>query len=517
MAADVSLSEALADAVPKDVQLRVYHISTRPAPVPALYSAARHQGEQKTYCESHLLSIALPQVDRPHELLIFAIEIMIFTTESLTTIFVSKADSTGCLDILHLEKNAGSVIRNVTAAFLRFLINGRSAGPRLVLSLFARSQNQYLFPGSVEYPGKHVLDDRQLIKWWCKTLDPLLRYSGLGANYASSDTTAYVLVPGCDKSETKAFFPANARRDPPQGSAWIASYPMELLVPDASAPLRCLIPRLPDDPKSRFLVDLDDSKDESGQWRSIKTIEQFWEMMSYRQECSAGRLVGFIWVVFGKQKTLEKQDEINDQTEAQEQRVDPTAAMIPTPGQLQFNGNSTSVNPGITSAELEAITLPGSPPPSSPIKPLYEHCTPEAADHDAEAAEQYYDEKKTLPISWPEETRGGLIVSLEQYDTLIDHLLQLDFSSREDAEEGTSSLIAKAVELAGSFGGISITGRKASLESTGSASMPQENGVNILTGMRKKRKVDMAEEFSSGLQPKVNTLSAGLIRKKAKT
>jgi regulator of Ty1 transposition protein 109 len=292
---------------------------------------------------------------------------------------------------------------------------------------------------------------------------------------------------------------------------------MELLVPDASAPLRCLIPRLPDDPKSRFLVDLDDSKDESGQWRSIKTIEQFWEMMSYRQECSAGRLVGFIWVVFGKQKTLEKQDEINDQTEAQEQRVDPTAAMIPTPGQLQFNGNSTSVNPGITSAELEAITLPGSPPPSSPIKPLYEHCTPEAADHDAEAAEQYYDEKKTLPISWPEETRGGLIVSLEQYDTLIDHLLQLDFSSREDAEEGTSSLIAKAVELAGSFGGISITGRKASLESTGSASMPQENGVNILTGMRKKRKVDMAEEFSSGLQPKVNTLSAGLIRKKAKT
>lgn len=515
MAADVSLLDALADDMPKDVQLRVYHISTRPASVPALYSAAPGQIEQKTYCESQLLSIALPQVDRPHELLAFAIEITIFTTDSLTTIFVSKADSTGFLDILHLDRNSGSVIRNITVQFLRFLINRRLAGPRVVLSLFARSQNQYLFPGSIEYAGKHVLDDRQLIKWWCKTLDPVIRYSGLGAEHNTSDAAGYVLVPGCDKSETKAFFPASAKQNPPHGSAWTASYPMELLVPDVSGPPRCLIPRLPDDPKSRFLTDLDDSKDESGQWRSVKTMEQFWELMSYRQECSAGRLVGFIWAVFGKQR-FETQHEINAQTKTRGQPVDVSPAVLPTPGQSQVNGNSTSAIPEIIAADLDHITLPGSPPPSLPARPPLGLHTTETDAPDSEAAEQHDDEKTNLRISWPKETRGELVVNPEQYDTLVDHLLTLDFSTRADAEEGTTSFIAKAAELAGKFWGRSITGRRANLESIGPLTMPQENGVNILMGVRKKRKADVAGAISSTLQPEVNTLSSGLIRKKAK-
>jgi regulator of Ty1 transposition protein 109 len=513
MAADVSLLETLADAVPKDVQLRVYHISTRPASVPALYSAARDQSEQKTYCESHLLSIALPQVDRPHELLVFAIEITVFTTESLTTIFVSKADSTGFLDTLRLDRTVGSILRNVTVAFLQFLINARLAGPRVVLSLFARSQNQYLFPGSVEYAGKHVLDDRQLVKWWCKTLDAVIRYSGLGANYSGSDTVAYMLVPGCDKGETKAFFPASANQVHSQGATWTASYPMELLVPDASAPLRCLIPRLPDDPKSRFLTDLDDSKDEEGQWRSVKTMEQFWETMSFRQECSAGRLVGFIWVVFGKQEIVEHKT--TNQREFQEQHVDANIAGTVTPGQSQSNGNGTYSDAATTAVDLKTITLPGSPPLSIPAIPETRPLV--AVDPVANTAEQYYDEKQALPVLWPEETRGELVVSLEQYDTLVDHLLRLDFSTRKDAEEGTSSFIAKAAELAGTFWGRSIGGRKQNLESIGSASMPQENGVNILTGVRKKRKVGLVEENSAPLQPKVNTLSAGLVKKKVKT
>ena len=69
-------------------------------------------------------------------------------------------------------------------------------------------------------------------------------------------------------------------------------------------PVRCLIPRLPDDPKTRFVIDLDnevidsDSQEVvSNQWKSVKALDQFWDMMAFRQECSAGRLVGFLWLV----------------------------------------------------------------------------------------------------------------------------------------------------------------------------------------------------------------------------
>jgi regulator of Ty1 transposition protein 109 len=518
MAADVSLLHALADTLPKGLELRVYHISTRPTSVSPLFSGVADGSEQTTYCESHLLSLALSRPDRSHEILIFAIEVLIFTTESLTTVFVSKADSTGFLDILNLDRSAGSVVKSLTTVFLRFLIRPRLEGPRVVLSLFARSQNQYLFPGSVEYSGKHVLDDRQLIKWWCRTLDPIITYPNIGdIEPKLLGTKAYVLVPGCDKSETKAFFPPDARLGTPTTSRWQASYPMKLLVPDVSAPLRCLIPRLPDDPKSRFLTDLDDSKDEKGQWRSVRTMDQFWEMMSYRQECSAGRLVGFIWVVFRDQDAkATPMANTGHANEEQGTRNGTEAAVLPTPGTSQIAGNRVASIHEISVDDLQEIALPGSPPPSSPVLPPHEPGTLEAGDPDVEAAAQYYDESRTLPVSWPKETRGEVIVDSEQYDTLIDHLLQLDFSTREDGEKGTSSFIAKAVELAGNVWGKSVTGRKVKLESTRAAAMTQGNGVNILTGIRKKRKVDEVEEKAAVLEQPVNVLSAGLVRKKAK-
>ncbi|KAK5240099.1 hypothetical protein LTR16_011110, partial [Cryomyces antarcticus] len=53
---------------------------------------------------------------------------------------------------------------------------------------------------------------------------------------------------------------------------------------------------LPDASSSQ--INVSPKKRSAGQWKSVKTLEQFWEMMAYRQECSSGRLVGFIWVVF---------------------------------------------------------------------------------------------------------------------------------------------------------------------------------------------------------------------------
>jgi regulator of Ty1 transposition protein 109 len=237
-------------------------------------------------------------------------------------------------------------------------------------------------------------------------------------------------------------------------------------------------------------------------------MEQFWETMAYRQECSAGRLVGFIWVVF--------QDHQGQAKETHEQQIDANSTVLSATIQSQVGGSVNRV-PVLATANPAGLTLPGSPPLSAPVLPPHETDTLEAGNPVAEAAEQYYDDNQTLPINWPSKTRGELLVSAEQYDTLIDHLLQLDFSTRADGEKGTSSFITKGAELAGTTWGQTIIGRTNSPEGTRTTSLPQEVDVNILTGIRKKRKVDVVEEKSAPPQPMVNTLTAGLLRKKAKT
>ena len=114
-----------------------------------------------------------------------------------------------------------------------------------------------------------------------------------------SARSAHLIVPGLDRSETKVFFPPFARSESARDSRWQTNYPVAQLASDLRDPIRCLIPRLPDDPKGRFLTDLDrERKHGDDLWHSVKSLDQFWEQLSYRQECAAGKLVGFIWVLF---------------------------------------------------------------------------------------------------------------------------------------------------------------------------------------------------------------------------
>lgn len=86
----------------------------------------------------------------------------------------------------------------------------------------------------------------------------------------------------------------------------------------------------------------------------------------------------------------------------------------------------------------------------------------------------------------------------KQYQQLMDHLLQLDFSDYNVSHESTKSWISKATELNGRMDepwGVEIKG-------TGQA------GKEVFS---KKRKADSVEASSA-----VTQLSAGLIRKKPK-
>ncbi|KAI5300523.1 hypothetical protein KEM55_006840 [Ascosphaera atra] len=330
-----ALATAFAQALPEGLKLVFRHIHSPPVQCPPLFSPLPGEEGDTTTCAKHLLLVSVPlggtnddATTVNEEAFAFAVEIFVYTTASLTTIFVSKADSSGCMFKAQRSSGAKSIVRTLSTVFLSHIVSlYQESKKRLVVSLFARAQSQYIFPGSASHQNKHVLDDRTLVKWWCRVFDPILRtfepethegdrtlvQHSISDNDKSAEevarpsATAYLIVPGCDRFETRTFYPTTARLDPKEKSRWLNSYPLSQVCGNPKAPPRCLVPRFPDDPKARCLEDLDNevpglAKQSSGdanagQWHSVKTLDQFWELMAYRQECSSGRLVGFLWMI----------------------------------------------------------------------------------------------------------------------------------------------------------------------------------------------------------------------------
>lgn len=521
---DADLGELLAQVLPAGVKLTVRHISSKPTPCAALFAAPPGEQPEATSSTNHFLSVSIHKDDPANgpEIIVFGIEVPIYTTAHLTTIFVSKADSTGYLHLLQQQQRKPqqtlkvSLLRLISSTFLSFLVRTHQRpGVRLVLSLFARAQNQYLFPGSIHNPHKHVLDDRGLIRWWCRVADPLLREyepesaardKGLldrAMESSKGSATAFLIVPGCDRFETRGFYPPAAtaaarngdgsnERDRPR---WVNSYPVRQLCDNPDAPPRCLIPRLPDDPKTRFLADLDDelpaaeeqqqgetkaAVEASGQWRSVRSLEQFWEMMAFRQECSAGRLVGFLWVV-----------------------INP----VGLENSVQM-GNSRGMN-SVAGPEEQS---------KSTTSPSHE------------------DPTSASPLYWSETGRGDAILSEIDYKTALDFLLTQDF---DNEEASITSTMEWAKKLASLTDQLSVGKRVEGRAITSNGSVPQTSSTDQSLGsalVRKRKKEngqDQDQEQSQGgsenkadtgdstqaekPKPEVNVLGTNLIRKKKKT
>ena len=388
-----TLANRLTIELPHELRLIVHHLLTPPTPCPAIFAPPPNQEPDRTSCESHFLSVSIDHDGS--RIQVFALEVFIYTTNNLTTVFVSKADSTGYLHLLKLPRDQPSPLRTVIWIFLSHLIwSKQRVGIKLVLSLFARAQDQYLFPGSIENDQKHVLDDRGLIRWWCKILDRLLRESSMESSaaptirdgedgYQANQPKGYLKVPGCDLHETKSFLPDGVRRGQQEYQRWAVEDPFRILGKSQNVPERCLIPRFPDDPKARFVIDLDDELPEnqiqaqesaskiqssSGKWRSVQSIEEFWEMMAFRQECAAGRLVGFIWGVFNPvaldQLYIEPTKTLHSPTKS---GVSAVTSSTPLNSQSQETLPVSISLPSSSNQTEPSLSLP--PPPSSPIQP----------------------------------------------------------------------------------------------------------------------------------------------------
>lgn len=542
------LVEELSKVLPKDVNFEAYHLSTPPTVTDALFhppaQALTLETEEprpakplRTYCEKHFLALSVDagkyKPSSQGQVLVLGLEIYIYTTSYSTTIFVAKADSTGYLNLLNLPKRTPSPIREVTVAFIAFLVTTRRrSSKKLVVSLFARSQSQYLFPGSVKNSGKHILDDRGLVKWWCRVLNSLVGGNDVDiVNKAREDWFSiygYLVVPGLDDYEARSFLP----RSNTNVATWILGDPLHMISPyvaqpgayGESIPPRCLIPTFPDDPKARFVEELEEGTSTkvklSKGWRSPRSLHEFWEMMAFRQECSSGRLTGFIWVVFDAKLPPRR----------------PNAAVLPTPS-ASFSGPdaSTLITPAdsqetptapASSKENTSKSTAAAPEANRRKKPakkvLKGRIVPRKPQIKTHNRTKFPDRIETHYYYWPEEGRGQVVLDESGYNRAIELLLHLEFSKLDVATTSTARWINEV--NVGAKWGLQIVGLRDALVQPSQSSVSTGSGVNNLSGMtRRKRPAegDAAPNDGNGSNAAappaaVNTLGAGLVRKKAK-
>jgi len=509
------VASALSSLLPSDLSISLYHIATSPAKTTPLFTPAPSKRPAATTLESHFIAISHENV------LAFAIELLIYTlvASGERIIFVSKADSSGYLPssaVSYTPANAPelrvSLLRNVAMTAVRVILDGaRAVNPtsKITVSLFARSQTQYLFPNSASNVTKHILEDRGLIAWWCRVLDPIFQ------QYTDQGAKAYLLVPGFDRLQTRKLFPARKDTNEVQ---WVCGHPL-VTDPDRDLTVREIIPHFPDDPKARFLDEL--NGDESGkkvtqrgkQWNSIRSVEDFWEMMSMRQECSLGRCVGFIWVVIDGEPKPE-----STQTPSSQHMTEPKSPSSPRPESQESAQVSTqksmqqfrkhdiqlSIDTQLSSVSSKADPISESPKKRSRPEPASIIMSPrkkklKALDSD------------NLMLK-PPLVSSAIVLDEKRYQRTIDSLLyHTDFGTYDLAKEGTRKWVQRSYATVkasdviirdGWDWGELVTGmveraaEKAKEKGEGMA------GVNVLMGRRKK--------------PEPNVLTAGLVRKKGK-
>ncbi|KAF1988490.1 DUF1714-domain-containing protein [Aulographum hederae CBS 113979] len=551
------LQELLASVLPEHLPFDFNHISTPPTRCVPLFYQPQGAASQRTYSESHFLLASITTQDNKKEkLAVLAIEVIIYTTSKLTTAFVSKADSTGFLSLLNIPRTHASPLRSVATTFLSYLITQRvRPGIPLTISLFARAQAQYIFPNSVANTSKHVSTDRELVRWWCRVLDPILqsytpekpKSEGLFheekdaqlENEAATTAQAYLLVPGEETITTYVPVASRAR--------WKHGHPLRSITPYPAAPPRCQVPHFPDDPKARFLDELDEelmnagksnqsaydspSKRGKGAWRSVKTLEHFWEAIAFRQECSSGNLVGFIWVVLTSPGANNGKSEGNTE-DSQSTMADSQDSAFgishKREGQLMLE---TDISPPLSPPHKTILTTP--PEHSSNVKsskhPKKQPRTPRkligpisvrqpkiksatSTSPGSSLAEQ------TRHYLWPTSSRGEIVLDDKNYHRATDIILHLDFGGRDLAAMSTTKWTTE-VGLLGGVGdhgknwGWTVVGTKAAVVPVVST-VPAPSGTVTVLGVKRKGKAPIMPESSQ--EGVTNILGAGLVRKKPK-
>lgn len=273
--------------------------------------------------------------DAPH-IFVSAIEAAIYNipTTSCAVLYISKVDTTG-------QGIAPAPTANLVRAMLTFYSDPETrpfAADHLWIHLFARAQRQYLFPNSADYEGKHPLSDVKLCAWWKRVLSDVAGELEHRTQSNAKIKLFYVL-PGFSENEANHSLNFASTSNTAVYSTsphWTYGHPYtqsEIPLPcrtngtEGSQNLGHFIPSFEDDPKSRFMDEIaytteaagvksparkrprKDSTREAAEREEKEprrkgdvraqgeldevTPDEFWERMSFRQECIAGVLTGF--------------------------------------------------------------------------------------------------------------------------------------------------------------------------------------------------------------------------------
>jgi len=249
-------------------------------------------------------------------------------------------------------------------------------------------------------------------------------------------------------------------------------------------------------------------------WKSIRTLDQFWDTMAFRQECSSGRMVGFVWLVFTPtQPTVQSlEDSVTNLTPATSFNADDLLG-------------ADQVFSSQESAGQASEATKSSPRKSSKRKKLSGPIIPRQPKIKSSSSNLSSRSDKSSSKEWPEKGRGQIVLDHSSYTRVHDLLLRLDFSDVKAATASTRKWLGEvpAITTPAADWGKEVTGAVSTADQTavaGQAATPTSGQVNDLSGMlvRKKRKKadDEAQSPAVVNAPAVNVLGAAMIRKKPK-
>lgn len=415
----MSLRDALLNSLktlPGTRELHLHVLVSSPRKHQTLYPFARPR--PRSYLQDVLVLLSEQVTPDSPRILVTAIEACVYNipSTSCAVLYVSKVDSTG-------QSISPSPTSTLVRSLLLFYADPSTrplASEHLWIHLFARAQSQYLFPNSAEYPGKRPLSDIKLCVWWKRVLTEVA--DELDARAQSKATTRlYYILPGYGQVEADYSLKfAGANSSPTSAShPWIYGHPysqteIPLPCPPDARNLGHFIPSFEDDPKSRFMDEIAyttdgegiksparkrrrtasnserDPKGEQGEEAgqdNTKGVDdtnepphgelarvspdEFWERMSFRQECVAGAVTGF----FSLGITSFALDGSSTRTRS---AVSPLA---PQPGQVSSQINKRVMTSLLTGVEFSTVerAIRGTETLESAIKGLCEGITPYSA------------------------------------------------------------------------------------------------------------------------------------------
>ncbi|KAJ3413521.1 hypothetical protein HDV05_007904 [Chytridiales sp. JEL 0842] len=211
-----------------------------------------------------------------------------------TYLYIEKVDSTGYSNIT----KGANILRSILKGFINYLTR-TAPGGSISLHLFARAQPQYLFPHSAKNPAKRVLNDRQLIEWWMKTL-LYINSENLQSSNAVDQQYGWWFVPG----ESEHSMSDIIRRSTSHLQlSFTFEWKWGFLFAKEGLPAKATYPRFPDDAKTKALKLVDKSVSQS----------DFKEILATTGECSSGRLAAFFGLCVSGRAGIEQSTSIREE------------------------------------------------------------------------------------------------------------------------------------------------------------------------------------------------------------